>query len=159
MSGWVLPYDKPILMILGNPEHLEYIYRSLLRLGYDNIEGYLQSTMVSWYKAAMPVTSSGMTTVIELKKKMDGEEKISVLDVRNVEEYESGHIKGTKNYYAGRIAEYAGKIPRDHPVALICKSGTRSSFASSILYRNGFDNVINVLGGMTAWKNAGYPVE
>jgi len=41
---------------------------------------------------------------------------------------------------------------------LICKSGTRSSFASSILQRAGRRNVHNVLGGMDGWKKAGYPV-
>jgi hydroxyacylglutathione hydrolase len=159
MSGWVLPYDKPILLVLGNPEHLEYVYRSLLRIGYDNIEGYLHKTMASWYNAAKPVSSFGLTTVMALKEKIDKGVDLMIIDVRNLEEYEEGHIKGCKNFYAGRIAEYMEKIPRDKPVALICKSGTRSGFASSILHRNGFDNIINVLGGMTAWKNAGYPVE
>ena len=128
-------------------------------MGFDNIEGYLQNTMVSWYKAAKPVTSFGLTTVMELKEKMDKGEDWAIIDVRTIEEYEDGHIKGCKNFYAGRIAEYKDEIPRDHPVGIICKSGTRSGFACSILHKNGLENITNVLGGMTAWKNAGYPVE
>jgi hydroxyacylglutathione hydrolase len=81
-----------------------------------------------------------------------------VVDVRSLDEYNSGHIDGCKHVYAGLVEQRADEIPRDRPVALICKSGTRSGFASSMLLRMGYRNIYNVLGGMTAWGNAGYPV-
>jgi hydroxyacylglutathione hydrolase len=49
-------------------------------------------------------------------------------------------------------------VPRDQAVAVVCGSGYRASIASSFLKREGYADVTNVLGGMTAWKAAGYPV-
>jgi hydroxyacylglutathione hydrolase len=81
-----------------------------------------------------------------------------VLDVRSIGEYESGHIEGSVNIYTGLLPQNLDKIPKDKPVAVICKSGTRSGFGCSILKRYGFKNVHNVMGGMTSWSNAGYPM-
>jgi len=50
-------------------------------------------------------------------------------------------------------------VPRDKPVVVICGSGYRGSIAASFLQREGYEEVSNVLGGMSAWKAAGLPVE
>jgi hydroxyacylglutathione hydrolase len=81
-----------------------------------------------------------------------------VVDVRSLDEYNGGYIEGCRHVYAGLVEQHADEIPQDRPVALICKSGTRSGFASSMLLRLGYKNIFNVLGGMTSWVNAGYPV-
>ena len=49
------------------------------------------------------------------------------------------------------------EVPRDRPVAVVCGSGYRASIAASFLKRDGYEDVANVLGGMTAWKAAGLP--
>ena len=157
IAGWVLPYDKPIILVLGNKSELEDTVTGLARLGYDNIVGYMKPSMVSWYLTARPIERLGMMTTPELKEKLDTE-NWTVLDVRSIEEYESGHIEGSINLYAGLVGENLDKIPRDKPIAVICKSGTRSGFASSILLRHGVKNLHNVMGGMTSWSNAGYPM-
>ena len=92
----------------------------------------------------------------ELKEKLDSEDW-TVLDVRSLEEYESGHIEGSINIYTGLLARNLDKIPKDKPIAVICKSGTRSGFGCSILKKHGVDNIYNIMGGMTSWSNAGYP--
>ncbi len=81
-----------------------------------------------------------------------------MLDVRSRDEYENGHIDGSLNIYVGLLEGRADELPEDRPIAVMCKSGTRSSFASSILLRAGRGNIHNVLGGMDAWKRAGYPL-
>ncbi len=156
MAGWVLPYDKPILLVLGNLSDLNTVVTSLARIGYDNIVGYLKPSIVSWYLTARPIDRLGMMTTPELKEKLDTE-NWTVLDVRSIEEYESGHIEGSINIYTGLLPQNLDKIPRGKPLALICKSGTRSGFGCSILKRHGFDDIHNVMGGMTSWSNAGYP--
>jgi hydroxyacylglutathione hydrolase len=156
MGGWVLPYDKPLLLVIGDQTHLDYVSRSLLRLGYDNVEGYLAGTISSWYKEVLPVVKLGMLTVMELKEKMDRED-VFVLDVRSKGEYDESHIPESVNVYVGLLDKHLDKVPKDRPVAVLCKSGTRSSFGSSILLRAGYNNVYNVLGGMSSWEKAGYP--
>ena len=156
MAGWVLPYNKPILLILGNLSELDETVTSLARIGYDNIVGYMKPSIVSWYLTARPIERLGTLTAPELKEKLDNEDW-TVLDVRSIEEYESGHIERSINLYAGLLWDNLDKIPRDKPIALICKSGTRSGFGSSILLKHGLEKIYNVMGGMTSWNNAGYP--
>ncbi len=83
-----------------------------------------------------------------------------VLDVRTQSEYDSGHIYGAVwipvTELDGRIGELAGH--ENHEIIVYCKSGGRSVTASGILDSHGFTKVYNMLGGITAWQNAGYPV-
>ena len=157
LSGWVLPYDKPIVLVLGNLAELDETVTGLTRMGYDNVVGYMKPSIVSWYLTARPIDRLGMMTTPELKEKLDAEDW-TVLDVRSVEEYESGHIEGSINIYTGLLGQNLDRIPMDKPIAVICKSGTRSGFGCSILKRNGVENIYNIMGGMTSWINAGYPV-
>lgn len=156
IAGWVLPYDKPLLLVLGGQNELDYVATSLARMGYDNIGGYLAGTIASWYLNALPIMKLNLLTVFDLKEMMERNKDLLVLDVRTLDEYRIGHIDGCKHIYAGLLEKHAEKIPKNRPVALICKSGTRSGFASSILLRMGYKDIYNVMGGMTAWSNAGY---
>ena len=156
LSGWVLPYDKPILLVLGNSCELDETVTGLARLGYDNVIGYMNPSIVSWYLTARPIERLCMMTTSELKMKLETEDW-TVLDVRSIEEYESGHIEGSINIYVGTVPQRLDDIPKDKPIAVICKSGTRSGFACSILLNKGITNICNIMGGMTSWSNAGYP--
>ena len=158
LGGWVLPYDKPILLVLGDQKHLDYIARSLIRLGYDNIGGYLVPSIVSWYKAVYPLETLDLMTVVDLKEQLDMGEDWLVLDVRSKDEWLEGHIEGSLNIYVGLLEGLVNEVPEGRPIAVVCKSGTRSSFACSILLRAERENIHNVLGGMDAWKRAGYPI-
>jgi hydroxyacylglutathione hydrolase len=156
-TGWVVPYDKPIILVLGNQDNLEWITTSLAKIGYDNVVGYLKGTIVSWYLASKPVQKLGLMLAPDLNK-VYRDPEWHVLDVRSLEEYEDGHVPGSKNVYVGTIPNHIDEIPRNKKLAVICKSGTRSGFGCSILLKNGFEDVYNVLGGMTSWKLAGYKV-
>jgi hydroxyacylglutathione hydrolase len=156
LVGWVLPYDKPVILIPGNISEIDETVTELARIGYDNIVGYLKPSIVSWYLTARPIDRLGIMTTPELKEKLETEDW-TVLDVRSVEEYETGHIEGSINIYIGLLAQSLERIPRDKPIAVICKSGTRSGFGCSILKKNSFENVYNIMGGMTSWRKVGYP--
>jgi hydroxyacylglutathione hydrolase len=159
LLGWVLPYDDPLLFVLDKQDSLDKVTHSLARLGYDNQFGYLSGTIVKWYLEAYELMALDLMSVYDLKDRLDSDDNWHVLDVRRLEEYDSGHIAGSQNLYVGRVeAEYMS-VPSNIHVAVICASGTRSSFASSMLLRKGTTNIHNVLGGMTAWKKAGFPVE
>jgi hydroxyacylglutathione hydrolase len=55
--------------------------------------------------------------------------------------------------------EDANRLPRDKPIATTCGWGGRGGLAASILKKQGFDEVYNVLGGIKAWKKLGYPIK
>lgn len=157
-AGWVLPYDKPILLVLEEKDQLETAVSYLVRIGYDSIAGFLNGGISSWYMKALPVESLNLISVQSLKDKIEKNEEMVILDVRRDEEWEKGHIEGARHVYVGHLEENLDKVPRNSPTIVYCDSSRRSNIAASILKKNGYDMVYNVLGSMTAWKNAGYKV-
>ncbi|HII92168.1 MAG TPA: rhodanese-like domain-containing protein, partial [Methanosarcina sp.] len=141
---------------LEEKEHLETAVRYLVRLGYDNIIGFLNGGIAAWYMKALPVDKISFISVHDLKNKLEEHEEMTLLDVRKKKEWDEGHIQGAKNIYVGELEENLDGIPKDSQVIVYCDSSRRSSIATSILKKHGYNNVYNVLGSMTAWKNAGY---
>lgn len=80
-----------------------------------------------------------------------------VIDIREPEEYVSGHVPGARLMPLGRLPQHLGEVPRDRPVYLICRSGNRSLAAAELLARAGID-AVSVAGGTSAWQRAGNPV-
>jgi hydroxyacylglutathione hydrolase len=157
-AGWLLPYDKPILLVLEEKEQLENAVRYLIRLGYDNIVGFLNGGIAAWYMKALPVDEFNLISVHNLKNKLENKENITLLDVRKKKEWKEGHIEGAKNIYVGELEENLDTVPKEFPVIVYCDSSRRSGIAASILKKHGYNIVYNVLGSMTAWKNAGYDI-
>lgn len=97
--------------------------------------------------------------VIDLKKlrnKMDGEAPFTILDVREPAEFAFGHIPGAINIPLGELEERFSEIDKDKEVDVICRTGSRSDLASQKLANNGYQNVKNVIPGMSKWEG---PIE
>ena len=77
---------------------------------------------------------------------------LSVLDVREVEEFETLHLEGAQNLPLSQLAEIYDQMDKDLLHYVICKSGMRSARACQFLAEQGYD-VINVQGGMTSFEN------
>jgi hydroxyacylglutathione hydrolase len=155
-AGWVLPYDKPIILVLEDSSDLEMAVRFLTRLGYDQIVGHLRGGIDAWYKEAFPTEQLGLLTVQELKRRLNKDDDLSVLDVREKDKWDKGHIKGARHIYAGHVERHLDSMPADHPIVVVCNTGNHASLVASILRREGYREVYNLLGGMTAWQDAGY---
>lgn len=156
-AAWVVPYDRPILLVSEEGDN-EEARRGLIRVGLDEVRGYLKGGMKAWIEAGYPQAHVAQASVRELEARLqpDG---IQVLDVRTDAEWRGGHIRGAQHIMGGYVAERVKEIPRDRPLYVICGSGYRSSVTASILKRAGFEDVTNVVGGMNAWRAAGLPVE
>lgn len=157
-AGWVLSYDKPILLVLEDQRHLERAVRYLIRAGYDQIVGYLKGGIEGWYNAGYPIENLPLLSVHQLKDKIDRGEELIVLDTRGQEEWDSGHIKGALHIYVGHLEQRLAEVPKDRPVAVICNVGHRAGLSASILLRAGYRGVYNVLGSVKAWIAAGFPI-
>ena len=82
-----------------------------------------------------------------------------IVDVRTPEEYETGYIEGAVNICVTCDAqELLDNLNPDDEILLYCRTGSRSATAARILNENGYHKVYNMLGGITAWRNAGYTV-
>ena len=157
-GGWVLPYDKPILLVLEDQSHLERAVRYLIRAGYDQIVGYLRHGTEGWYNAGFPTESLPLLSVHQLKSRLDRREELVVLDTRGQDEWESGHIAGALHIYVGYLEQRLAEVPKGKPIAVICNVGHRAGLGASILLRAGCPSVHNVLGSVKAWIAAGFPV-
>jgi rhodanese-related sulfurtransferase len=90
-------------------------------------------------------------TAHELNEKLKNKTKVVLIDVRQPEEFKSGHVPGAKLIPLGELGQRAKELPKDKEILCICASGNRSSSAARMLASQGF-NAINVRGGMFAWS-------
>ena len=79
------------------------------------------------------------------------------LDVREQDEWDSGHIDGAVHIPLGSLVARLGEVPRDRTVYLMCAVGGRSAQATQFLAAQGVD-AVNIDGGITAWHRSGLPV-
>ena len=84
-----------------------------------------------------------------------------VLDVRDTNEFASGHVLGAKNLPPARMETAASEVvkKKDRPVIVYCDGTDRSGKALAVLKKQGFTRVANLSGGLKAWQAAGLPVE
>jgi hydroxyacylglutathione hydrolase len=157
--GWFLNYSDPIILVDDFNCDLPSVSRHFMRLGYDNLSGYLAGGFPAWFKSASPVANIAAWSIQELEeRKKQGE--LFLLDVRDIENVERlGKIPGADHIYIGELPGRISEVPRDCQVAVYCDAGYKGSLGASVLSRNGYEKVANVLGGMTAWIRAGYAVE
>jgi rhodanese-related sulfurtransferase len=92
-------------------------------------------------------------TVDELKLNIDREEDFQLIDVREEFEYETSNING-ENIPLGNVLLETDKISKDKLVVVHCRSGKRSEQAIKLLEDKGFTNLVNLKGGILAWKDA-----
>ncbi|QKJ31880.1 rhodanese-like domain-containing protein [Mucilaginibacter mali] len=89
-------------------------------------------------------------SVQDLKQKLDSGEDFQLVDVREDFEYEMSNLGGTLIPLGGILIE-TEKIATDKPVVVMCRSGKRSAVAIMQLESQGFVNLYNLQGGITAW--------
>lgn len=157
-GGWITDGDSPIYLMADAPAALREAYLSLARIGRDNVVGALAGGFEAWRDGGLLIEKAGTTTPREVADRLGD---IAVVDVRETGEYEAGHIPGARHVFVGHLeGQLSGLgLPKDEPIAITCSVGHRASLAVSIFKRNGFGDVANLLGGMTAWKTLGLPME
>lgn len=84
-------------------------------------------------------------------------EGVRVIDVRETDEYVSGHVPGAVHVALGTVPQHVGVFQGEGPAYVICKAGGRSMQACQFLDQQGVQ-VVNIAGGTMAWASAGYPL-
>ncbi len=97
-------------------------------------------------------------TAEELNEKLKFGKHPLVLDVRQPEEFRTGHITGAKLMPLNELHRKMGELPKGREIVCVCASGSRSSSAAKTLAKEGF-TVFNVQGGMLAWRRAKLPMQ
>ena len=102
-----------------------------------------------WFAAPEGVPT---ISVRELKAKMDNGESLTLIDVREPFEYEIARIEGSRLIPLGELEAHVGKLPKTGALVLQCHSGGRSEHAARLLREAGFQNAVNLEGGIDAWS-------
>ncbi len=90
-------------------------------------------------------------TASELKARLDAGEDLAVIDVRNAWELEISQLSFAQHVALDELPQRLDDIPQDKPVVLVCRSGGRSFQAGMFLISQGWENVINLEGGILGW--------
>ena len=97
-------------------------------------------------------------TVAEAKAMIDSDLHLVVLDVRTPAEYGLAHLRSAKLIPVGELVKRQNELNKSETILVYCRLGVRSRRASKILASSNFLHVHNMLGGITAWIKAGFPV-
>lgn len=155
-AGRMVNPESDICLVLPDTRHIEEVQKYLLRIGHNNITGYLRRGIDGWVEAGHHFSILPQVSVHKLRQKIESNSAIQVLDVRTQAEFEKGHIPSAKNIYVPDLLENLDKLDQKIPVVTYCGSGYRASIAASILQREGF-SAKNVLGSMGAWRANAFP--
>ncbi|MGH2700103.1 MAG: MBL fold metallo-hydrolase [Actinomycetota bacterium] len=157
-AGTVLDEGARVLLVLDDPDRLWEATWQLLRTGYELPVGWLSGGMQAWRTSGESVKVVDELSVDDLSRRLEGAD-INVLDVRQPVEWAQGHIPDARFITGAEVPERLNELSTNEPLAVVCGSGYRSSVISSLLRARGHEDVVNVIGGMSAWRNAGLPVE
>lgn len=120
--------------------------------------------MTSWFQFGGRGSSARNIreiSVHELKDKLENDTSLLLIDVRTVEEYEDArapHVKARIEYQIIARDIDSTQFPKDQPIYLICRAGRRSMVAAKELAECGYQELINIKGGMNDWIKSRYPV-
>jgi glyoxylase-like metal-dependent hydrolase (beta-lactamase superfamily II)/rhodanese-related sulfurtransferase len=105
------------------------------------------------------LTSSPPVDEVDIDGLASAPPNAMLLDVREPEEFASGHVHGAVNIPQSDLATRLDEIPRDRRILTICQSGMRSLRSAQFLAQQGIENVATVAGGTSAWRASGRPVD
>ena len=150
-AGWFLSYEKPVAFVC-DPDDIEEITRMMVRMGFDNLDGYLNGGMVAWARAGKPLDSIDLLSAQAFCDLMKNEEYPFLLDLRGTDEIKGDGLKNGTNIHLTHLLENLESIPMDHKVIPLCTSGYRSMIAASLLKKAGWANLVVPVGGLGAWR-------
>ncbi|HEY7890584.1 MAG TPA: MBL fold metallo-hydrolase [Solirubrobacteraceae bacterium] len=157
--GWICPKDREIAFVGGDDEQAVRATRLACSVGITAIAGYLAGGMPSWHEKKRAIQQTERIDVKALRRRLDDEPHLQVLDVRERDEWEACHIPGSVLCAYHDIDGIPVGIDARQPIAVICSSGQRSAVAASLLRRAGARRVVHVAdGGVGTWGELGGPL-
>ena len=138
--GWLVGRERTLVFVVEQDEHRADLVRQSLNIGYEHLAGQLAGGIEAWRSQDLPVTTVPVVA---------GDEAGGILvDVRQRDEFASGHVPGALNVELGETAERSSTLPGGH-LTVICGHGERAMSAASLLLAQGRTDVSVLVGGPT----------
>jgi hydroxyacylglutathione hydrolase len=154
--GWVVDIDTPVVLAASSAADAERAARQLVRIGFAPPRGWLDTH--DWIDDGRPVRSVVRCTMGDLAERILDGDHLTVIDVRQENEWAAGHIPGAVHALAPDLPAIVATLDHDAPVAVHCATGFRAALGVSMLLRDGVDNVWHVSDGVDAWEALGHPL-
>ena len=145
---WIFLIAVAALVILA-----VFIFR--IRAGYETLG--LSPTKTPVVLTATPVSKTLPLEVSPAEAAQLQADGAFVLDVREQDEWDAGHVEGATLIPLGELPNRLSELPKDKQIIVMCKTGNRSAQGRNLLLANGFSQVTSMAGGITAWVQAGLP--
>jgi rhodanese-related sulfurtransferase len=152
-AGSVLPSDVDIVLFTEPGTELEGKNR-LARIGFDRVIGYVAEPYGALVDHQGDVQVASRLTAKAFGERAAELPNLQIVDVRNPGEVVAGAIPNAIGIPVGQLPTRLGELDPAKPTVVYCAGGYRSSVAASLLRRNGFDDVSDILGGYGAWAEA-----
>jgi glyoxylase-like metal-dependent hydrolase (beta-lactamase superfamily II)/rhodanese-related sulfurtransferase len=157
--AWLAVPGEPVVLVGRDDADAHHAAELAAAVGVTSVAGYMHGGMTAWREESRDVQRTERRTVAALHQHWDGG-ALQVLDVREREEWDAGHIPGSIHAPYHELHALPEELDPERPVAVICASGQRAAVAASLLQRHGARDVIHVAGGgVPAWARAGWPLE
>ena len=137
--GWLVPRTKPVVFIAGDAVNRDDLVWAAMTVGVENLAGELAGGMGAWHAAGNDIE---VTPVLEAASVGDRH----IVDVRQRDEYEAGHVPGAVHLELGSLADSTDEIPAG-AVLLQCGIGNRAMTAASLIQRDRHRDVAVLAGG------------
>lgn len=158
-AGWWLPYDRPFFLLVDGEDDapVRRALAELAMIGLDGCAGWFGADAFAAARAKGALSIVPQFTPGDVSAQV-ASGAITLVDVRNLDEWEAGHIAGAVHIPLGRLPQRLAEVDTSRPVVLQCQGGGRSSVAASLLSAKGVARFANMAGGYTAWVAEGRPV-
>lgn len=156
-AAWMVDPESEVITTAEGDEDARRMVCMLEAIGFRHIRGYLTGGITAWRAAKLRVETTTVLDIPTLAEQLEKGESI-LLDVRDANEWESGHVDGSIHFPYWRLRDEVPDEIRnaEKPLAVACASGVRSTLAASFLKRAGVKNVQHVAdGGVPDLKSEG----
>lgn len=153
-AGWLLEPEQSVILIADDEQQASVTAHHLARIGYDNLVGYLATSVPAWVASGHEFENLPVLNVEQVEEDWRNQHERLLLDVRGLDELSSGMIPGAKHIYVGELPQALGTLDPHSKYTVLCASGVRSTIAASVLRKAGFQDVAVFMGSMGAWQEA-----
>lgn len=154
--GFVTAPGQRLLLIADNEQDVHTASTQLEVIGIEHIAGYLNDGIEDWREHHLPLQQVRQLSVEELHAQRNS---LAIVDVRDQSEWDEEHIREAIHIPYNTLEQNLGRLGNKFPIALMCASGQRSMLACSLLQKHNLTDLFNVIGGIEAWKQAGFETE
>jgi rhodanese-related sulfurtransferase len=158
--AWIADRDQEIVLVGRDDEEGRTAARLATAVGIRKLGGFLSGGMTAWRAESREAARIERLPADDLHARAEDDPSLQILDVRERDEWDDGHIPGSIHVPYHDLRELPDELDPHAPVAVLCASGQRAAVAASMVARLGGEQVVHVVdGGVGTWERAGHPID